>query len=94
MRGWSQAELADQLGVSGSLVGLWLRGAGEPSRKHVFAMERLFDLKPGTLSRIMGYLPLNAKPARTIPEAIDAEARLTEREKEIVRSVYAGVRRR
>lgn len=93
-RGWSQKELGAALGVSGSLVGQWLRGVGEPPRHRVFELEEEFNLRPGTLSRIMGYLPLNAKPARTVTEAIDADSALTEPEREVLRSVYAGVRRR
>jgi transcriptional regulator with XRE-family HTH domain len=59
----SQREIGDALsGVTGSAVGQWEAGQTEPRPAVVFALEVELGLDPGTLSRILGYLPDGAKP--------------------------------
>lgn len=41
-RGWSQAELAQQLGISSSAVGMYEQNRREPSAALLVAMARLF----------------------------------------------------
>lgn len=65
--GWSDATLgekvAGELGVepfTKQAISNYRRGLREPHRATVFAMERVFGLKPGALSRHLGYLPVTA----------------------------------
>lgn len=63
-------------GVSPAAVSQWTTGKNEPSRRKVFAIEKVLGEKPGALSRLLGYLPLEAKPAVTVEEALQADATL------------------
>lgn len=59
-RGLKQSELAQGLGTSQAAVSAWVTGKSEPAARTVFDMERLLELPPGSLSRPLGYMPLNA----------------------------------
>jgi transcriptional regulator with XRE-family HTH domain len=74
--------------VSKSSVSQWAGGVHEPTRAKVFAMERLLKLKPGTLSRHMGYLPASAKDVKSVLDAIDADPKLSEGTRFILRASY------
>src|SRR5688500_13111052 len=49
--------------VSESAVSQWITGTNEPTRRKVFAIEKALGVQPGTLSRHLGYLPVDAVPA-------------------------------
>lgn len=89
---WLGAEIARAVGkrspITQSAVSQWVRGETEPERDYVFAAERILDLRPGTLSRLLGYLPVDAKSAKTVPDAIDSDPALTDRAKAMLRAVY------
>lgn len=72
----SGSELARRVGVSQSAVSKWLAG-GAIDPDNVFAVERALNRKPGSLSRLMGYLPLDAVPTLTPEDAIAADATLS-----------------
>lgn len=74
--------------VSPSAVSQWVSGKTEPERSKVFAAEKVLGLKPGTLSRIFGYLPANAKAQASVVDAIDADVTLAPRMKEVLRAAY------
>lgn len=65
--GHTQAGLAnaltkwEKIKVTGSAVGEWLRGESEPSRDKVFALERLLEAEPGSLSKLLGYVPTTTR---------------------------------
>lgn len=73
--GLSQQGLADALRdqedihVTGSAVGGWLRGESEPTRERVFALERVLGADPGTLSGPLGFSP-------TVPSVVTAKVRI------------------
>lgn len=83
-----QEWLADHLGVSQAAVSGWVTGKSEPTRAKVFATEKALKLKPGSLSSILGYLPKDAKPIRTVEEAIEFDAGLSSAAKELLRGAY------
>ena len=91
-RAWLGAEIARLCGketpITASAVNQWVAGTSEPDRRYVFAAEQVLALKPGTLSRILGYLPLDAKPALSVLDAIEAAAELSERARRTLRSAY------
>lgn len=55
----SQVELAASLGTTQSLVSAYEAGDHEPPREVVFAIEDALGLSGGSLSRHLGYLPVD-----------------------------------
>jgi transcriptional regulator with XRE-family HTH domain len=87
----SQRELSRALGVSHSAVSQWESGRVRPIPSKVAELEQALDLDPGTLSRLLGYLPIatsDAKAALTVLEAIRADPRLGDRERELLIAMY------
>lgn len=84
------ALVGDELGGSVSLTSIsqYLAAEIEPGRRIVWAMERVFTMKPGTLSRLLGYLPVDARSIRTVREAIDADPKLGRRDRETLKAMY------
>lgn len=76
VRGLKQVDVAAALDTTQSTVSAWKRGQCLPDMDTVFGIERLLELRPGHLSRHLGYLPLEAETAR--PTVEDAIAQSTE----------------
>lgn len=94
-RGMTQQELAHCIGLSSqSVVSQWLSGTHEPSPQRVFAVERTLVLRPGQLSRLLGYLPVGAVPAVDVESAVKADPQLTAQQREAVLAVYRVLRGR
>ena len=47
--GWSQEELANQLGVSRQAVSKWENGTSDPSTSNLIAIAKLFHITPEEL---------------------------------------------
>lgn len=96
--GLSLPRIAERLGdygitTTGDTVSLWQRGRQRIRPDELFALERTLDVRPGSLSRLLGYVPADMKPARTVPEAIEADPRLTELGRRTLLAAYrAAVR--
>ena len=91
----SQTDLGRALGGIGqSAISQWECGGVQPQREHVFAAEKALRLTPGTLSRLLGYLPPSAS-ARAAPDdvrkAIRRDPLLTEKEKRSFLSLYDAI---
>lgn len=69
-------------------VSLWANGRQRPWPEEVFAIERVLGLKPGSLSRLDGYLPVGARSIRSVREAIDFDVRLSAEAKAILISAF------
>lgn len=76
VRNLKQVDIAAALGTTQSTVSAWKRGHCLPDMETVFALERLLGLRPGQLSRHLGYLPLETETAKATVE--DAIAQCTE----------------
>ena len=72
-RGMKQEDLARSLGTTQSSVSGWINGKYEPGAATVFTIERSLGLDPGSLSRPLGYLPV--EPAA---RPISVEAAITQ----------------
>lgn len=88
----SQTALGQALGGIGqSAISQWECGATQPQREHAYAAEEVLGLTPGTLSRLLGYVPPSTR-ARAAPaevrEAIRRDPLLTEKEKRSFLSLY------
>lgn len=66
-------EAATAAGISPERLSQYATGRHEPPRAAVFALERVLKLKPGALSRHLGYLPVDARAVRTFEDVVDTE---------------------
>lgn len=76
-----------------SSVYYWMSATNEPSRAKVFAIERVLGLKPGSLSRHLGYLPVGAKDVKTVADAIASDGALDERGRRALLALYRELTR-
>jgi transcriptional regulator with XRE-family HTH domain len=88
--GWSQRKLAEKLGVSHSTVAFWEQGKTLPTPVNVVDLERVLELEPGTLARLLGYMPLDTmqREMRTVLDAIMADPDLGQRERDLLLAMY------
>jgi transcriptional regulator with XRE-family HTH domain len=88
--GWSQRKLAEKLGVSHSTVAFWEQGKFLPNPSNVIPLERALELEPGTLARLLGYMPLDTMRGelRTVLDAIMADPNLGQRERDLLLAMY------
>ena len=88
--GQTQSGLSGKLGVSRSAVWQWEQGKAVPTERNVATLEQELRLQPGSLSRLLGYLPASAVEREMISviEALEADPKLGERERELLASMY------
>lgn len=97
--GRSRDDLARQItklsgeSTSAQAMGHWLTGAAEPTRAKVYALEKVLAMKPGALSRLLGYLPVEAQAARTVAQAIESDPALTEDQRKMLLAAYRAATR-
>lgn len=79
-RGMTQRELGAEVGhiekadpFPQQSVAEWLSGRVTIGPARVFAIERALKMQPGQLSRLEGYVPVDATPMLTPEEAIDLD---------------------
>jgi hypothetical protein len=89
---WLGAEVAHSEGradpYSQAVVSDWLNGVVDLPPHRLFIIERVLGKKPGSLSRIAGYLPLDARSVVTVPDAIAVDNTLTEEGRHVVLAAY------
>ena len=78
---------------SQSQVSDWMNGK-EPSPSQVFAIEEALRLRPGTLSRILGYLPVSARNITSVPDALAADPALDVESRNALLASYRVLSRR
>lgn len=78
--------------ISQASVSQWASGEHEPKRAVVFMMEVTLNLRPGTLSQLLGYLPLTARSTRSVAEAVAADTALTKKDRSVLLAVYSSLR--
>jgi len=93
-RAWLGAEVARlELGggarpYTASAVTMWVNGDTEPTRPKVWAIERALGAKAGALSRLLGYLPLDARAVTSVPAAIEHDSLLDDEGRRVLMAVY------
>ena len=84
-----QDDLARKLGTTQSSVSGWINGKYEPAAATVFTIERTLGLDPGTLSRPLGYLPVEpVSRTVTVEGAIAQNTLLDEEQKAVLSAMY------
>lgn len=71
-----------------------LKGRREPKPELAFAFERALGLQPGSLSRLLGFVPADALPARDVPAAVEADPMLDERGRRSLIAAYRALVKR
>jgi hypothetical protein len=71
----------------------WLAGRAYLNPRRVFAIERALSLRPGTLSKIEGYAPVNTDVVITPEEAIDADPDISTEQAAMLRVQLVEARR-
>lgn len=84
------ANLARSLGVDRATVYNWRDGKREPERSQVFAIETALGLPAGSLSHLLGYLPVGAY---SVEQAITSDPDLSASAKRALLAAYAASRR-
>lgn len=87
---YTQTEFGEVLGdVRQSSISGWCSGASlPPDVETVFRIEKLLDLEPGELSRLLGFLPVRNL---SVADAVMADNQLDEAGRQIVLSTYREV---
>jgi hypothetical protein len=89
---WLGAEVANAEGrtdpYSQAVVSEWVSGQAEIPPGRLFIIERVLGRRPGTFSRIVGYLPVGARSAVSVAEAIDADPQLSLEGRVVVLGAY------
>lgn len=89
----TNTEAGDALGVTSQSVANWIAGK-PPKPERVFELERALDCVPGTLSRLLRYLPLDAGPpvsVVTTEDAIRQDKRLAPRDRRVLLLYLEGL---
>jgi len=88
--GWSQRRLARELGISQSAVSYWEQGKSVPEPANVVDLERVLDLRSGTLARLIGYMPYETMRDEVISvlDAITSDPALGPRQREVLLALY------
>jgi len=83
----TQAWLSRAIGVSRQAVHDWLKDEPtEPRRERVFAIEEALELPPGTLSALLGYLPVTRIG---VEQAIASDPQLSPQQQRQLLAAYA-----
>lgn len=92
LTGKSQVEVARRAGIAPSTISTWLSGGGAKPAQ-VFAVENALSLRPGRLSRHLGYLPVGQRDDCDITEAIEADSELDRESKDAMLALYKALRK-
>lgn len=94
MAGLTQVDLAAAVPTKQTNVSSWETGERMPREFGlVFEIERLLDVAPGSLSRHLGFLPVeaaNGKTSVTAVQAIRSDPALDETAKRALSAAYAS----
>lgn len=88
LRAMTQVELAESLDTAQSVISAWINGRSEPGPTTVFDLEKKLGMDPGSLSRTLGYLPLEAKVASTVRDAVAKDFSIDEQYKPMLIAVH------
>lgn len=87
--GLSQRGVARALGRTPSAVWQWEEGRAAPQPATLAKLERLLELEPNSLARLLGYVPLpDSGTVSSVVEAMKADPRLDDSGRELLTAVY------
>jgi transcriptional regulator with XRE-family HTH domain len=85
-----RAELARRIGYTRASVSDWVAGRSVPAPATLFAIERALEIGPGRLSRLFGFVPIEAvdRPRPTVLEAIAEDPALDNLGRRLLSRLY------
>ena len=86
--GLSQRGVGEAVGRTGSAVWQWEEGRGAPDHATVANLEAVLELEPGSLAKLLGYVPTGSVGPVSLVEALNADPRLDDSGRELLTSVY------
>lgn len=86
---WNQIDLGKRVGATQQAVSDWLSGKVPRDPDKVFNMEQALGLPGGSLSHVLGYVPVEESH---VPTAIAADPYLTEEWKRVMQATYRNAR--
>lgn len=88
--GRAPSEIAAQMGKSASWLSNWIKGLSTPrTPAEAFAVEDEIGVSPGSLTQLLGYVPVGAeKMTCTVAVAIAGDPDLTDTEKDVLMNTY------
>jgi transcriptional regulator with XRE-family HTH domain len=92
-KGITQHRLGRALGIGQSTISAWVADRATPSHSVVFRVEAALEVAPGSLSRHLGYLPLDGSQPATVLDCIDADPALNPGQRAALRAVYLELTR-
>ena len=75
-------------------AGEWIKRPEIQPPSRMFAIEKALDLAPGSLSRLLGYVPAGLAPATSVVDAINADPRLDKSARSVLIDVYRSATKR
>lgn len=87
-RDLSQAALGAMVKSNQSTVSSWERGESEPPPDFVFAIETACKVPPGSLSRLLGYMPIIKDVEQDLECAIMSCPKLDVNERKLLRDIF------
>lgn len=88
----SQSALGTAIGTPQSTISSWERGESRPYAETVFQLEAALKLAPGSLSQILGYMPLGEVPPCTVQSAVIADPTLDPYKGQLLLAIYETMR--
>lgn len=89
---WLGAEVAALEGrrepYAQAAVSRWLDGQTALEPERVFLIERALGKRPGTFSRLAGYVPAGSRPVRSVIDALEADPALSPEGRRTVAIAY------
>lgn len=87
--GLTQEQLVDLIKFQQPTISGWESGASEPDPDVVFEIERRLGLKPGALSKFLGYVPVAAVAvAGGFEDAVEGDPYLDPDDREFLLNAY------
>ena len=97
-QGWTQAQLADALGVKQQAVSKWLSGTTRPKPATLEQLGSMLGLDIGELFRLAGYLEIvptaNGRRQPAAASGLSIPSNLTPEERAVIEAVLDGIRAR
>lgn len=89
-KGVTQTQLAEGVGATQSVVSTWVNGTYRPAPPMVSDIEVFLGVRPGTLTRHFGFLPLtfDQSTPSPVPDAIAADPDLTDEQGAAMIALY------
>lgn len=89
---WLGQEVARTIGrdkpFRQATISNYLTGKVEPEPAVTFAIERALQVRAGSLSRLLGYLPTTTRTARSVPDAIADDPGLSDTARRALTAAY------